>query len=182
MCLKMDFGKFVIRFWIIFLLPCYNILEWIIVGKGFTNASIESVYIISLVLAAFTEEFIFRKWLFGVLLHNMQMTICHSMLVANAVFATYHLCNILSYASVSYGIIQSIVAFSFGIAMSAIYRERNDLVVCILAHLLVNISSVFNISTDISTKYVLQGYQIIALCIISCMYLLYGMRSLKSVH
>ena len=182
MCLKMDFGKFVRRFWIIFLLPCYNILERIIVGKGFTNASIESVYIISLVLAAFTEEFIFRKWLFGVLLHNMQLTICHSMLVTNAVFATYHLCNILSYASVSYGIIQSIVAFSFGIAMSAIYREKNDLVVCIVAHLLVNISSFLNVATDSSGKYVLNGWHFVALCIISCVYLFYSFRSFKNVN
>lgn len=182
MCLKMDFGKFDRRFWIIFLLPCYNILEWIIAGKGFTNASIESVYIISLVLAAFIEEFIFRKWLFGILLHIMQLKLLHSMLVTNAVFATYHLCNIFSYASVTYGIIQGIVAFSFGMAMSTIYRERSNLTICILAHLLVNISSILNVATDISGKYVLQGYQIIVLCIISCMYLFYSMRSLKSVH
>lgn len=182
MCLKMDFGKFVRRFWIIFLLPCYNILEWIIVGRGFTNASIGSVYVISLVLAAFIEEFIFRRWLFGYLWHNMQLEIFHSMLVTNAVFATYHLCNILSYASVTYGIIQSIVAFSFGMAMSAIYRERNNITICILAHFLVNVSSVLNVTTDISTKYVLQCYQIIALCIISCVYLFYSKRSLKSVH
>lgn len=182
MCLKIDFGVFVRRFWIIFLLPCYNLLEWIIVGNNIINASIESVYVISLVLAAFVEEFIFRKWLFGVLLHNMQLKVFYSMLVTNAVFSTYHLCNIFSYASVTYGIIQSIVAFSFGMAMSTIYMERNSLTICILAHLLVNVSSILNVATDISGKYVLQGYQIIVLCIISSVYLLYSMRSLNSVH
>ena len=177
--MKNTIGIFIRHFWIVFLLPCYNVLEWIFVGKGIIYIHIESVYVISLVLAAFIEEFIFRKWLFGILLHNMQLKIYYAMLVTNAIFAAYHLFNIFSYASVTYGIIQSIVAFSFGIAMSTIYRERNDLVVCILAHLLVNISSIFNVATDISGKYVLQSYQIIALCIISCVYLFYSMRSLK---
>ena len=182
MYMKNTIGIFIRHFWIVFLLPCYNVLEWIFVGKGIINIHIESFYVISLVLAAFIEEFIFRRWLFDYLWHNMQLTICHSMLVTNAVFATYHLCNILSYASVTYGIIQSIVAFSFGMAMSAIYRERNNITICILAHFLVNVSSVLNVTIDISTKYVLQCYQIIALCIISCMYFFYSKRSLKSVH
>ena len=182
MCLKVDFGKFVIRFWIIFLLPCYNILEWIIVGKGFTNASIESVYIISLVLAAFTEEFIFRKWLFEVILCNMHLKISHSMVVTNIVFAVYHLCNIFSYASVTYGIVQSIVAFCFGMAMSRIYWERKSLDICMLSHLLINVSSVLNVSTDVSGAHALQSRQIIALCIISFVYLIYGVRSLKRTH
>lgn len=182
MCIKNEIDIFIRRFLIIFLLPCYNIFEWLIVDKCITSASIESGYVLSLVLAAFIEEFIFRRWLFGYLWHNMQLTICHSMLVTNAVFATYHLCNILSYASVTYGIIQSIVAFSFGMAMSATYRERNNLTICILAHLLVNISSILNAATDIFGKYILQDYQVIALCIISCVYLFYSFRSFKNVN
>ena len=182
MCLKRDSSIIISSLWIIFLLPCYNLIEWIIMGKSITHVSIEPDYVLLLVLAAFIEEYIFRKWLFGVLLHNMQLKEFHSMLVTNAVFATYHLCNILSYASVTYGIIQSILAFSFGMAMSATYRERNNLSVCILAHILVNEISILNVATDISGKYVLQCYQIIALCIISCVYLFYSKRSLKSVH
>lgn len=182
MCIKNEIDILIRRFWIIFLLPCYNILEWLIVGKCITNASIESGYVLSLVLAAFIEEFIFRKWLFCILLYNMQLKMSYAMLVTNAIFAAYHLCNIFSYASVIYGIIQSIVAFSFGMAISKIYRERSNLTICILAHLLVNISSILNVATDISGKYVLQGYQIIVLCIISCMYLFYSMIKLKSVH
>lgn len=182
MCIKSKIKIFIIYLWIIFILPIYNFFEYIIIGKGTTNTSPESICVISLMLAAFIEEFFFRKWLFGLLLYNMQLKMSYAMLVTNVIFAAYHLCNIFSYASVIYGIIQSIVAFSFGMAMSAIYRERDDLVVCIFAHLLVNISSIFNISTDVSGKYVLQGYQIIALCIISCVYMFYSMRSLNSVH
>ena len=156
MCIKNKIDIFIRHLWVVFLLPCYNLLEWIIEGKSITHASIETGYFLSLVLAAFIEEFIFRKWLFGILLWNMQLKVFCSMLVTNTVFATYHLCNILSYASVTYGIIQSIVAFSFGMAMSVIYRERNDLVICILAHLLVNISSVFNVSTDVCTCFIVQ--------------------------
>ena len=104
------------------------------------------------------------------------------MLATNVVFAAYHLCNIFSYASVTYGIIQSIVAFCFGMAMSKIYGERNNLSVCILAHLLVNVSSILNVVTDISGKYILQEYQVIALCIISCVYLFYSFRSFRNVN
>lgn len=182
MYMKNTIGIFIRHFWIVFLLPCYNVLEWIFVGKGIIYIHIESVYVISLVLAAFIEEFIFRKWLFGILLHIMQLKLPLSILVTNAVFATYHLCNIFSYASLTYGIIQSIVAFSFGIAMSTIYRERNNLTICILAHLLVNLSSILNAATDIFGKYILQDYQVIALCIISCVYLFYSFRSFKNVN
>jgi len=182
MCLKRDSSIIISSLWIIFLLPCYNLIEWIIMGKSITHVSIEPDYVLLLVLAAFIEEFIFRRWLFGVLWHNMQLNISYSMLVTNAVFATYHLCNIFSYASVTYGIIQSIVAFSFGTAMSTIYRERNSLTICILAHLLVNVSSVLHVATDISGKYVLHRYQIVALSIVSCVYLFYSMRRLTSVH
>lgn len=182
MCIKKDNGVIISRFWIVVLLPFYNLIEGIIVGKGIIYTHIESVYVISLVLAAFIEEFIFRKWLFGFLLHNMHLEISHSMLVTNVIFATYHLCNIFSYASVIYGIIQSMVAFSFGMAMSTIYWERNNLTICILAHLLVNISSILNAATDIFGKYILQDYQVIALCIISCVYLFYSFRSFKNVN
>lgn len=182
MLFKKDNNVIISPLLIIFILPCYNLLEWALLGKGIANINIELVYFSSLILAAFIEEFIFRKWLFGVLLCVLQLKIFRSMLATNTVFAAYHLCNIFSYASVTYGILQSIVAFSFGMAMSVIYRERNELVVCILAHLLVNISSVFNISKDVSGKYVLQGYQIIALCIVSFMYLFYSAKRLKSVH
>lgn len=182
MCEKKDIGIFISHFLIVFLLPCYNVLEWFFLGEGLVNISIEPISISSLILAAFIEEYIFRKWLFGFLLHNMQLNISYSMLVTNAVFATYHLCNIFSYASETYGIIQSIVAFSFGMAMSTIYRERNSLTICILAHLLINVSSVLNVATDISGKYVMHYYQVIVLCIISCVYLFYSMRSFKIVH
>ena len=182
MCEKKDIGIFISHFLIVFLLPCYNVLEWFFLGEGFVNISIEPISISSLILAAFIEEYIFRKWLFGFLLHNMQLNISYSMLVTNTVFAVYHLCNIFSYASVTYGIVQSIVAFSFGMAMSVIYWERKSLNICILSHLFINISSVLNVSTDVSGAHALQCRQIIALCIISFVYLIYGVRSLKRTH
>ena len=182
MCIKKDTDVSIKRFWIVFLLPCYNILEWVFWGEGFVNISIEPIYVSSLILAAFIEEIIFRRWLFEVILYNMQLKILRSIFITNIVFAVYHLCNIFSYASVSYGIIQSIVAFSFGMAMSVIYWERKSLNICMLSHFLINISSVLNVSTDFSSKHVLQSHQIIALFIISFVYLLYGVRGLKNAH
>lgn len=182
MCIKKVIDIIISHFWIVFLLPCYNIIEWVFCGEGFVNISIEPIYVSSLILAAFIEEIIFRRWLFEVILYNMQLTIFHSILTTNIVFAVYHLSNIFSYASVSYGIIQSIVAFSFGMAMSVIYWERKSLNICMLSHFLINISSVLNVSTDISGAHALQSRQIIALCIISFVYLIYGVRSLKRTH
>ena len=182
MYIKNSIGLTIRHVLIVFLLPCYNIIEWVFCGEGFANIRIVPIYISSIILAAFIEEIIFRKWLFEVILCNMHLKIYHSMVVTNMVFAVYHLCNIFSYASVTYGIVQSIVAFSFGMAMSTIYRERNSLTICILAHLLINVSSVLNVATDISGKYVMHYYQIIVLCIISCVYLFYSMRSFKIVH
>ena len=182
MYIKTDNAIFVNYFCIVFLLPFYNLFEGIIVSKGIIYTHIESVYVLLLVLAAFIEEFIFRKWLFVFLLHNIHFEIFYSIFVTTVIFATYPLCNILSYASVTYGIIQSIVAFSFGMAMSTIYGERDNLTICLFAHLLVNMSSILKVGTDISGKYVLQGHQLIALCIISCVYLFYSFRSFKNVN
>lgn len=182
MCIKKDTDVSIKRFWIVFLLPCYNILEWVFWGEGFVNISIEPIYVSSLILAAFIEEIIFRRWLFEVILYNMQLKILRSIFITNIVFAVYHLCNIFSYASVTYGIVQSIVAFSFGMAMSRIYWERKSLDICMLSHLLINVSSVLNVSTDVSGAHALQSRQIVALCIISFVYLIYGVRRLKSTH
>ena len=68
MCIKKDTDVSIKRLWIVFLLPCYNIIEWVFCGEGFVNISIEPISISSLILAAFIEEYIFRKWLFGVIL------------------------------------------------------------------------------------------------------------------
>ena len=182
MYIKNSIGLTIRHVLIVFLLPCYNIIEWVFCGEVFANIRIEPIYISSIILAAFIEEIIFRKWLFGVILCNMHLKISHSMVVTNIVFAVYHLCNIFSYASVTYGIVQSIVAFSFGMAMSVIYWERKSLNICMLSHILINVSSVLNVSTDVSGAHTLRTQQIIALCIISFVYLIYGVRSLKRTH
>jgi membrane protease YdiL (CAAX protease family) len=105
----------------------------------------------------FIEEIIFRGFLFKMMAKDNVKT---AILVSSLTFGIGHIVNLLTGVDFIPTLIQVGYATSFGFLFVTIFYKSNSLIPCILTHIIVNSTSIFNVENSLSL-YIIPLFMII---------------------
>lgn len=118
--------------------------------NGFNiNCSFKEIFIhiFTMINVGFIEEIIFRGFLFKMMSKD---NVKSAIIVSSLTFGIGHIVNLLNGADFSTTIIQIFFAISLGYLFVIIFYKSKSLIPCIVAHMVINATSVFNIDNNIS--------------------------------
>lgn len=129
------------------------------------------IHIFVMVNVGFIEEIIFRGFLFKMMAKD---NVKSAVIVSSLTFGIGHIVNLISGAEFLPTLLQIVYAISLGYLFVTIFMKSKSLIPCILTHIVINSTSVFNIENNIST-YIAP----IVLIIIPVAYSIYINKSVK---
>lgn len=128
-------------------------------------------YILSMANIGFLEEIIFRGFLFKMMeKDNLKIAI----LVSSLTFGLGHVVNLLNGADLVPTLVQICYAIALGYLFVIIFHKSKSIVPCILSHMLIDITSVFNIENTLSI-YIIPAFLVVA----SLTYAIYILKTVK---
>ena len=104
-----------------------------------------ALYVISMLAVGFLEEVIFRGFLFKVLSNNNLKV---AVIVSSVTFGVGHIINLLSGANLLSTLLQICYATAAGFLFTVIFIKSGSLIPCIIAHSVMNATSVFACQTS----------------------------------
>jgi len=117
-------------------------------GFNITHSSKEILlYILTMINVGFTEEIIFRGFLFRMMAKS---SINSAVIVSAVTFGMGHIVNLLNGAELIPTLMQVGYATATGYLFVIIFHKSKSLVPCIITHCLVNSLSIFNIENTLS--------------------------------
>ena len=152
----------------------YFIPMWILAvgniwdGISLSYSNMSMVYAtISMILVGFVEEMLFRGFLFKAMLPKDGAVI--SIIVSSLTFGIGHIVNLFAGQANLETFIQIIFAISWGFLFTMVYYKCGSLLPCIVAHALVDVSSLFG--ADTKTGDMIYVCTTIIVAILYCVYL-----------
>ena len=121
------------------LLPLVNLQIGAARGMGETTIEILGLAL----FGAVAEELFFRSFLQNYLRGKCGGREILSAFLVNILFAASHVMNLFSYATLAYAAVQTLCAFGVGFSLSAVYVRTGKIGICILIHLLINLTGIF---------------------------------------
>lgn len=135
--------------------------------------------VVLLLFVAVAEELFFRGLLLRELVFSYKWKpICAAMLISIA-FAFLHLLNVNSYADWTYAFIQSICAFFVSVNISAVFIRSQSLLLCMIIHGLINITSIGLDNLHSVEKLTLTSVEVSVFLVVSIVYFVYGIKLLR---
>lgn len=117
-------------------------------GFNIQNTPSEILFhIITMFNVGFLEEIIFRGFLFKMMEKN---NLKSAIIVSSITFGIGHIVNLLNGADLVPTLLQICYAIAIGYLFVIIFYKSKSLVPCIIAHALINSSSIFNIENTLS--------------------------------
>ena len=152
----------------------YFIPMWILAvgnmwdGFSLSYTGMSLVYaIVSMALVGFVEEMLFRGFLFKAMLPKDGAVI--SIIVSSLTFGIGHIVNLFTGQANLETFVQIIFAISWGFLFTMVYYKCGSLLPCIVAHSLVDVSSLFG--ADTKTGDMVYVCTTIVVAILYCIYL-----------
>jgi len=128
-------------------------------------------YIASMIFVGFLEEVIFRGFLFkGMSKDGLKLAIVVSALT----FGIGHIVNLLTGAPLFDTMLQLVYASAIGFCFTAIFHVSGSIVPCIIAHVIVNSSSVFAVEPN-------NGFMVLISFVQTLIGISYGVYLLRKV-
>lgn len=124
-----------------------------------------------MICVGFLEEIIFRGFLFKMMQKDNENL---AIIVSSLTFGIGHIINLLHGASLIPTLIQICYAIAIGFLFVTIFQKGKSLWPCIIAHIVVNSLSIFNVENTVS-MYLVPVIWII----ISVLYCLYIRKKIK---
>lgn len=128
------------------------------------------LYILSMICVGFIEEIIFRGFLFKALCKD---NVKQAIIISSVTFGMGHITNLLTGKDLAPTILQICYATSIGFLFTIIFYKGKSLLPCIIAHSIVNSSSVFAVKTTSLMFHIISS---IVLCVISVGYTLWILK------
>lgn len=117
-------------------------------GFNINNTSGEILfYILSMLNVGFLEEVIFRGFLFKMMAKD---NVKGAIIVSSVTFGLGHIVNLLNGADLVPTLMQICYAVALGYLFVTIFHKSKSLVPCILAHMIINATSIFNVGSSLS--------------------------------
>lgn len=141
-------------------------------GVNLSNPIITVIFhILSMICIGFLEEIIFRGFLFKMMEKD---NVNRAIIVSSLTFGIGHIINLLNGAELIPTLIQVCCAVAIGYLFVIIFQKGKSLWPCIIAHIVINSSSIFSVENEISL-YISS----IILIIISVLYSIYLNKNKK---
>ena len=141
-------------------------------GININNSLTEIIFhILTMICVGFLEEIIFRGFLFKMMQKDNENL---AIIVSSLTFGIGHIINLLHGASLIPTLIQICYAIAIGFLFVTIFQKGKSLWPCIIAHIVVNSLSIFNVENTVS-MYLVPVIWII----ISVLYCLYIRKKIK---
>ena len=126
------------------------------------------------------EELFFRGFVLREILFNYGWQPIRASLIVSFLFGVLHLLNVNSYATWSYAIVQSICAFAVSVNLCAIFNKTKSLLLCVIIHTLINITSIGVECSFYGQQLLLNNVESIVFLSVSFIYLVTGIKMLNS--
>lgn len=127
-------------------------------GINLNNSITEVIFhILSMIGVGFLEEIIFRGFLFKMMEKD---NVNRAIIVTSITFGIGHIINLLNGADLVPTLIQICYAIAGGYLFVIIFQKSKSLWPCIIAHIVINALSIFNVENIIST-YIVPVFLII---------------------
>lgn len=141
-------------------------------GINISNTKEEIIaHIFTMICVGFLEEIIFRGFLFKMMEND---NVKKAIIVTSLTFGLGHIVNLLNGADLVPTLIQICCAITIGFLFVTIFQKGKSLIPCIIAHIVINSTSIFGIENKISV-YIVP----IILVIVSISYSLYIRKNVK---
>lgn len=128
-------------------------------GININNSTAEIVFhILTMINVGFIEEIIFRGFLFKMMAKD---NVKSAIIVSALTFGIGHIINLFNGAELIPTIMQICYAVALGYLFVIIFYKSKSLLPCILAHMAINATSIFNIENTISV-YVVPVFLVVA--------------------
>ncbi len=121
----------------IIIIPLTNLRHGININYSWSQIILISI---SMVGVGFSEEILFRGFLMKAIMNKNTKT---AILVSSTIFGMFHLFNLISGANVVMTLLQVIYAISFGLMCSMFFYKTNNIIPCIICHIMTNITDIF---------------------------------------
>lgn len=131
-----------------------------------------SIGIILMICVGFIEELIFRGFLYQGILKESGIT--RAVIISGATFGIGHVVNLLRGYSMADQINQIVIGIFIGIVLALIVAYTNNIIPCVLYHILFNISG-----TITNSNLEMETHMVIITVIICALYSAYLVRALK---
>lgn len=134
-------------------------------GFNLNKSTSEIIFhILTMINVGFIEEIIFRGFLFKMMVKD---NVKSAIIVSSLTFGIGHIVNLLNGADLIPTLIQICYAVSLGYLFVTIFYKSKSLIPCIVTHIVINVTSIFNIENTISL-YIAPIVLIIVPLIYSC--------------
>ena len=134
-------------------------------GFNLNKSTSEIIFhILTMINVGFIEEIIFRGFLFKMMVKD---NVKSAIIVSSLTFGIGHIVNLLNGADLIPTLIQICYAVSLGYLFVTIFYKSKSLIPCIVTHIVINATSIFNIENTISL-YIAPIVLIIVPLIYSC--------------
>lgn len=144
-------------------------------GVSCNGAAVEAIlFVISMLCVGFLEELIFRGFLFRAMCRDNVKT---AIVVSSLTFGFGHIVNLLRGAELAETLSQLIYASAIGFCFTVVFYVGKSIIPCIIAHAVVNSTSYFAVTEDMSRIIPLVSTVIIT--VVSVGYGVYLLRSVK---
>lgn len=160
-------------FWITFPLALFPLVHLFLAAFSNERAVEVAPETLSLVLfGAVCEELFFRSFLQNLLRERLAIRPLFVAILVNVFFAAAHGVNFVSYATISYGLLQMVTAFGVGLSLSAVYERTGKIGYCILIHTLIN-------GTGLLAGFALTEERMAVYCLTAMAYAVHGFCLLR---
>lgn len=132
------------------------------------------------IISGVSEELFFRGFLLEVFLTKYKFRTRNACLVVSVLFGMAHIVNVFSYATRQYAIIQCLCAFGVSFYLSAIYCKTNKIILCIIIHSLINLTSIWCDEVNISGMLTLNNFETSLFLGVGTIYFLLGLYLIQS--
>ena len=117
-------------------------------GININNSKSEiTFHILTMINVGFIEEIIFRGFLFKMI---SKQNVKSAIIVSSITFGIGHIVNLFNGADLIPTLIQICYAISLGYLFVIIFCKSKSLILCIIAHSLINSLSIFNVTSKMS--------------------------------
>lgn len=117
-------------------------------GFNLNNSTSEIIFhILTMINVGFIEEIIFRGFLFKMMAKN---NVKSAIIVSSLTFGIGHVVNLLNGADLIPTLIQICYAVALGYLFVTIFYKSKSLIPCIVTHIVINATSIFNTENTIS--------------------------------
>lgn len=139
-------------------------------GFGMEYSGAAQVFaVVSMLFTGFTEEMIFRGFLFRILLKKDPIPVAIS--ISAVTFGIGHIVNLFTGQSSIETVVQVVYAIAWGFIFTFVFYKSGSLLMCIIVHSLNNAFSKFNAQSENTTLlYIYMGATIVT-AVIYCAYL-----------